>query len=91
MDTTFPVPACYRTDARYPDGIPGHTEDVVAVIGSTKLSVFIENHAPRTLTFIVIATDSKVETVGMILNYNDPELDQATFYVPCEVAPCGLQ
>jgi len=98
VDTTSPVPTCYLTDARYPDGIPGHTENVISVIGSTKVSVFFENHAPRTLTFLVVATDSKVETVGMTLNYDDLDLDQATFYIPCgprlpscEVAPCGVR
>ena len=97
VDTASPVPACYLTDARHPDGIPKHTEDVISVIGSTKLSVFIENHVPRTLTFLVVATDFKVETVDTILNYDELDLDQAKFYVPCgprppscELAPCEM-
>ena len=100
MDTKSPVPARYVTDERYPDGIPGHPEVEVSVIGSTKLTVAVDHRVPRTLTFLVVSVNhDRIEVDPVILNYREFDLDPELFWKTsppqgpvfdiCEAAPFG--
>ena len=100
VDTKSPVPVRYLTDERYPNGIPGHPEVEVSVIGSTKLRVAVDHRAPRTLTFLVVSVNhDNVEVDPLILNYRDFDLDPELFWKTsptqgpqfnvCEPAPFG--
>ena len=100
MWTPSPVPVRYLTDERYPNGIPGHPEVEVSVIGSTQLRVAVDHRAPRTLTFLVVSVNhDNIEVDPVILIYREFDLDPDLFWKTsptqgplcnvCEQAPLG--
>ena len=72
------MPVVYLTDERYPSGPPGSSGAVL--IGSTRLVISAENGAPRTATFLVVASTADSETVDTMINYNECNVDHAALF-----------
>ena len=103
VETRSSVPVRYLADERHPAGPFGRSEDVLNIIGSTNLTISVPGHEPRTLTFLVFATNSEIEVFDPILNYHEFGLDANPFFfspeslspcgpklLPCDLEPCGV-
>ena len=67
------------------------------------MTISVPGHEPRTLTFLVFATNSEIEVFDPILNYHEFGLDANPFFFspeslspcspglsPCDLEPCGV-
>ena len=80
VDTRSPVSVVYLTDQRFPNGPPGNPGAVLIVTGSTRLVISVEGKAPRTVTFLVVATTPDREMFDIIINYHEWNEDPRAFF-----------